>query len=718
MHGQQGVVTERGSKDYGLMVMFPGNSESIACYPTELSPDPPPPLPGGYSVGELVYYTGGTEKKKNGDRVLYGARAEVTGPAGDDGAAYAGKGLALLFEGNKHSYDSLLTTLSRDPPRQPSLHRRGVKRYCLDRSSRAKGPGEVVGPATGSHVGKGGIRLRFPDGKLRDCRLEDISQEPPVDATREKPVGNLWETVPLSELLSMVILGVVVVALPLQRCWWRALGAFMSGAAAWTLALVASMGALIFASMGAVLAWPNAGWQRLRGRGRERVTRGLLAEEQARPEPARTPRRRANRELRRASGRAREPSPVEEEALTLRERAREAAAAARREAECQRRGEEEAKEREARSEAAADTEATRTKREEATDAAALRRRAAVLEAERLAWRPRTASSIGGEAHVADRRARTSEGGRNPAPPEDGRATELLWDYGDDYFARNTSAEAASVAAAAEAGARRNIEAASLAGAAEAAAHQAAKTKAAAQARKAAAEEAARGGAAEKAAAEKAAAVKAQKKAEAEARRAAQAAKVAAAQRAVKEEAERRAAEAKAAAEKAAEEQRAADAKAAAEAAEEAEARARAQAQAKAEVVAEAKGSGGGLGRAIGSRGSEQRDGGEGEGSSAAAASAPTFRAKVSMVQDALGLPADLHIGTTLRRAHAMLGIEPTAGGLPTQAPQNPFGSPIASSRAVTHHPLPFLSRWITSSTPSACAVRHRGRQSRARRRHH
>ena len=488
------------------MVMFPGNSESIACYPTELSPDPPPPLPGGYSVGELVYYTGGTEKKKNGDRVLYGARAEVTGPAGDDGAAYAGKGLALLFEGNKHSYDSLLTTLSRDPPRQPSLHRRGVKRYCLDRSSRAKGPGEVVGPATGSHVGKGGIRLRFPDGKLRDCRLEDISQEPPVDATREKPVGNLWETVPLSELLSMVILGVVVVALPLQRCWWRALGAFMSGAAAWTLALVASMGALIFASMGAVLAWPNAGWQRLRGRGRERVTRELLAEEQARPEPARTPRRRANRELRRASGRAREPSPVEEEALT---RAREeAAAAARREAECQRRGEEEAKEREARSEAAADTEATRTKREEATDAAALRRRAAVLEAERLAWRPRTASSIGGEAHVADRRARTSEGGRNSAPPEDGRATELLWDYGDDYFARNTSAEAASVAAAAEAGARRNVEAASLAGAAEAAAHQAAKTKAAAQARKAAAEEAARGGAAEKAAAEKAAAVKA------------------------------------------------------------------------------------------------------------------------------------------------------------------------------------------------------------------
>jgi len=152
VHGQRGVVTGRVvGEDGEVAVKFPGNTESIDCYLSELSPDRPPPLPGGYSVGEQVYYTGGAEKKKNGDRLVYGARAVVAGPAGGDD--YAGKGLALLFNGNKKSYDSLLTTLTRDPPRLPDRHRRGDRRYCREEGFSRDEPGEVAGPAMDDHVG-------------------------------------------------------------------------------------------------------------------------------------------------------------------------------------------------------------------------------------------------------------------------------------------------------------------------------------------------------------------------------------------------------------------------------------------------------------------------------------------------------------------------------------------------------------------------------------
>ena len=61
-HGQAGEVkgtaTNASVAGKGVDVMFPGNKGNIACFLTKLSRTPPPPLPGGYAVGEKVYFTG------------------------------------------------------------------------------------------------------------------------------------------------------------------------------------------------------------------------------------------------------------------------------------------------------------------------------------------------------------------------------------------------------------------------------------------------------------------------------------------------------------------------------------------------------------------------------------------------------------------------------------------------------------------------------------
>ena len=61
----------------------------------QVSPKPPPPLPGGYKVGEQVYYVGASQTHKNGRRYDHGMQGEVVGPA------LAGKGVTVLVPGDK-----------------------------------------------------------------------------------------------------------------------------------------------------------------------------------------------------------------------------------------------------------------------------------------------------------------------------------------------------------------------------------------------------------------------------------------------------------------------------------------------------------------------------------------------------------------------------------------------------------------------------------------
>ena len=72
------------------------------------------PLPGGYAVGEKVFYAGGCHTFASGDKLTHGQAGEVKGPA--TAASHVDKGVAVMFPGNKGSVICPLTLLSRSAP--------------------------------------------------------------------------------------------------------------------------------------------------------------------------------------------------------------------------------------------------------------------------------------------------------------------------------------------------------------------------------------------------------------------------------------------------------------------------------------------------------------------------------------------------------------------------------------------------------------------------
>ena len=57
-------------------------------------------LPGGYNMGEMVFYTGANETFPNGDKLEPGRQGEVVGP-GPSTAPGIHESVSVLFPGNK-----------------------------------------------------------------------------------------------------------------------------------------------------------------------------------------------------------------------------------------------------------------------------------------------------------------------------------------------------------------------------------------------------------------------------------------------------------------------------------------------------------------------------------------------------------------------------------------------------------------------------------------
>jgi len=76
-----------------------------------VSRDAPPPLPGGYKLGEKVFFTGLSETFADGDKLVHGQQGEVVGPATLE--RVKGKGVCLRFPGNKGCLDCPLTLVRR-----------------------------------------------------------------------------------------------------------------------------------------------------------------------------------------------------------------------------------------------------------------------------------------------------------------------------------------------------------------------------------------------------------------------------------------------------------------------------------------------------------------------------------------------------------------------------------------------------------------------------
>ena len=76
-----------------------------------MSREAPPPLPGGYTVGEKVFFTWESHTFYDGDKVVHGQQGEVVGPATAE--SHKGKGVKVRFPGNKGWVECCLNEVRR-----------------------------------------------------------------------------------------------------------------------------------------------------------------------------------------------------------------------------------------------------------------------------------------------------------------------------------------------------------------------------------------------------------------------------------------------------------------------------------------------------------------------------------------------------------------------------------------------------------------------------
>ena len=113
--GEEGARDERERRQ-GRGVMFPGNTGNISCFLTQLSRASPPPLPGGYAVGEKVYYTGRARRprKATSGPPPAGGRGRGT-PPNQQPRHRRSAGVSRRSSGNKGNASEATT----GPPRPP-----------------------------------------------------------------------------------------------------------------------------------------------------------------------------------------------------------------------------------------------------------------------------------------------------------------------------------------------------------------------------------------------------------------------------------------------------------------------------------------------------------------------------------------------------------------------------------------------------------------------
>ena len=86
----------------------------------QVSHESPPPLPGGYTAGEQVYYTGKSYTFESGDRLEHGKQGEVVGPG--TGESHRGKGVRVRFPGNEGATNCWLNQVRRRRANDFTLH--------------------------------------------------------------------------------------------------------------------------------------------------------------------------------------------------------------------------------------------------------------------------------------------------------------------------------------------------------------------------------------------------------------------------------------------------------------------------------------------------------------------------------------------------------------------------------------------------------------------
>eukprot|EP00966_Prymnesium_polylepis_P126179 2917784-Prymnesium_polylepis.1 len=171
-HGGKGqVVGPQFGDDTRVAVLFPGNTESIACRVSELTPNAPPwSFPGGYHLGDRVFHIGESETfPGEGKGALYGEQGVVGGMTND---SY----LCATFPSCGRDEYSVACLSRTAPPPLPGNYSVG-DRVTDCRNGKQ---GEVVGAASNRE----NVLVRFPGEMLSVqfplrflCLMSDSSQE-------------------------------------------------------------------------------------------------------------------------------------------------------------------------------------------------------------------------------------------------------------------------------------------------------------------------------------------------------------------------------------------------------------------------------------------------------------------------------------------------------------------------------------------------------------
>jgi hypothetical protein len=188
VHGGRGKVVGGGTHggpgmcaQSRIAVQFPDNSSPFNFRLSEVSRKPPPPLAGGLSLDNEVYYRGPTQMMEDGDRLLHRAKGVVLGAHPD----HPGR-VVVQFPGNKGCSLCAPATLSlSEPPETSGEFSPGDTIYYTGSSQTFSSgnkvefgrKGEVMGAAS-EHVGRVGVQFEG-NSSLINCLPGVLSHEPP-----------------------------------------------------------------------------------------------------------------------------------------------------------------------------------------------------------------------------------------------------------------------------------------------------------------------------------------------------------------------------------------------------------------------------------------------------------------------------------------------------------------------------------------------------------
>merc|ERR1712151_511735 len=180
--------------DRRIEIWFEGNPQPMDYVLAQIMKEEPV-IPGGYKVGDLLYYSGEMQIYDDGDRLTFGLMGEVVsrstaGNSSDD------RRLKVLFNGNNMPISVFLTQVSRDEPQLPGGYMFGDRVLYLA-AKKQKFPngdqlfkgmfGEISGKSTmGDGSDERRIKVKFDGNKGPvNVFIQEIEETPESRAAKE-----------------------------------------------------------------------------------------------------------------------------------------------------------------------------------------------------------------------------------------------------------------------------------------------------------------------------------------------------------------------------------------------------------------------------------------------------------------------------------------------------------------------------------------------------